>query len=102
MIKVKFDNSSINTYPANNWVCGKYEFRGITYSFQAKVFPNPSLYGIRGGRVSKLWVKNLKSKSVVISYDRGHVQGNARKYYTGMIKDLIDTLEDFAKNNCYM
>lgn len=102
MIKVKFDNSSINTYPANNWLSGKYEFRGVTYSFQAKVFPNPSVYGIHGGRVSKLWVRNLKNYNVIISYDRGHALGDARKYYRGMIKELIDYLEDFAKSNCYM
>lgn len=101
MIKVRFDNS-VNNYPNTNWVQGKYEFRGVTYSFQAKVFPSPSVYGIHGGRVSKLWVRNLKNYNVVISYDRGHALGDARKYYTGMIKELIDILEEFSKNYNYM
>lgn len=49
----------------NNWIEG--EFEGCY--FQAKVFDNPSDYGIENGSVSKLMVK--KNNKVIFNYDRG-------------------------------
>lgn len=37
-----------------------------------KHFDEPSSeYGIDGGKISKLWIKNMKTNKVVANYDRG-------------------------------
>ena len=64
----KFDNSS-------NWVDGVVG----PYHFQAKLFDNPSRFGIKNGRVSKLsiWDQKVREnkrdflKACVMNYDRG-------------------------------
>lgn len=38
--------------------------------FEAKVYDEPSEYGIEGGRISKLFVRD-KQRNVILSYDRG-------------------------------
>ncbi len=48
------------------WVEGEYEGR----RYQAKVYDEPSDYGINGGRVSKLWVRGT-TYNTFINYDRG-------------------------------
>jgi hypothetical protein len=50
----------------SGWVIG--EATG-GYKFEAKVFDAGSLYGIDGGRVSKLGVR--KDNKIVVNYDRG-------------------------------
>jgi hypothetical protein len=50
-----------------NWVIG----RVANFAFQAKVFELPSDdYGMNGGRVSKLLLRN-EAGSCVVNYDRG-------------------------------
>lgn len=34
-------------------------------------FEDPSTYGIDNGRISKLWIGDLKTKKMVANYDRG-------------------------------
>lgn len=41
------------------------------YRYEAKVYNNPSKYGINGGRVSKLTVIDTDSFLIVCKYDRG-------------------------------
>lgn len=86
-------------YPNSNWVSGVYEYRGIKYNFGAKIFPEPSDFGIDEGHISKLSIENMKTGQLVISYDRGHNYGDSRKYSRGMVKELIDYLTEYAKNN---
>lgn len=84
-------------YPyASNWVVGTFENRGATYRFNAKVYPEPSIYGIKEGRVSNLWVKNLKLDKEVFNYNRGFDIGNESMCEKGMIKDLLAYLEVYA------
>lgn len=52
---------------ADNWVTGKVN----GYYFEAKVYDEPSHYGINGGRVSKLWMRDVATREVVCAYDRG-------------------------------
>lgn len=40
------------------------------FKFEAKVFDEGSQFGIKGGRVSKLWIKDANNKTV-LNYDRG-------------------------------
>ena len=52
------------------WITGTISKDGGEYEVQAKVFDEPSEFGIDHGRISKLWVKE-KGWPVCISYDRG-------------------------------
>lgn len=45
------------------------EFKKGDYSGVAKVYDEPSQYGINGGRISKLWLEH-KGKPI-LNYDRG-------------------------------
>ncbi len=63
----------------NNWVTGTADIDGKEFDFEAKVFDEPSEFGIPtdcfpdGGNVSKLAVKPTSSdwSYSIISYDRG-------------------------------
>ena len=57
------------------------------YQWQAKVYDEGSDYGINGGRVSKLWMKDTKSGEVVVEYDRGWSIGEDKKSIWGPIVD---------------
>ncbi len=53
-------------------VChGILRHQGTTYTFEAKVYDNVSRYGIKGGRISKLCVKEKVSQKPILNYDRG-------------------------------
>lgn len=61
---------------SDNWVGGDVTLSikdqdDVKYTYEAKVFDDPSDYGINDGRVSKLWIKNVSTKNVVCNYDRG-------------------------------
>ncbi len=93
---VKIDKSK-KYYPfETNWVVGTFCNRGITYRFNAKVFYEPSIWGINDGNVSKLWVKNLKLDKEVFDFDRGFNIGNQSMVDKGMIKNLVDFLNLYA------
>ena len=55
----------------NPWKEGRIEVRGITFHYWAKVFDERSIYGIKGGRISKLSIRNEKTGEEVVNYDRG-------------------------------
>lgn len=55
----KFDNTS-------NWVSGLCG----NYYFEAKLFDEPSDFGINDGRVSKLTIQT-KANTIIVNYDRG-------------------------------
>ena len=51
------------------WSDGTATAGGKTYRVQLKWFDEPSMFGIRNGRVSKLWVAD--ENGTVINFDRG-------------------------------
>ena len=51
--------------PDTNWYQGEVGY----YSWEGKIFDDPSQFGINNGRVSKLKIK--KGNKVVVNYDRG-------------------------------
>lgn len=53
------------------WTEGRIEVRGITYHYWAKVFDEGSVYGINGGRISKLTIRKEQTDEEVVNYDRG-------------------------------
>lgn len=55
----------------SHWKNGRIEIRGITFRYWVKQFDEGSEFGINGGRVSKLTIKNENTGKEVINYDRG-------------------------------
>ena len=56
------------------WERGEINYNGTTYYWEAKVYDEPSEFGIDNGRISKLCVSldpSLGLNSAVINYDRG-------------------------------
>ena len=60
-----------------------------------KHFDEPSKqYGIDGGKISKLWIENTKTKDVVANYDRGwdteldDSDKELKKFYDRIIKEF--------------
>jgi hypothetical protein len=57
-----------------NWLEGIATINGKKYWFQAKVFENPSTFGIKNGRISKLVIcpgDTWKPLETIYRYDRG-------------------------------
>ena len=96
------------TRSKNSW--GKRNNGGWTegrvdgYSYQAKVYADTSRFGINGGTVSKLLIKDGED-NVVANYDRGWdviPEGKAKKvldrivnhYDAGHISKRYDTIEE--------
>jgi len=52
-----------------NWTTGAVQTNGQTYTYSVKHFDEPSCYGIRNGRVSKLEIR--LADQVVLNYSRG-------------------------------
>lgn len=74
----------LNYFPNDsNWVGGTIE----DLEFEAKVFDEPSKYGIYGGKVSKLIIDGIAN------YDRGWEFGEDEPF----VKDVVDFLEDSTK-----
>ncbi len=55
----------------SHWKNGRIEIRGITFRYWVKQFDEGSEFGIEGGRVSKLTIKNERTGKEVANYDRG-------------------------------
>lgn len=53
------------------WKNGRIEIRCITFRYWVKQFDEGSEFGINGGRVSKLTIKNENTGKEVVNYDRG-------------------------------
>ena len=56
------------------WEEGELEINGNIYYYEAKVYDDPSDYGINGSRVSKLVVSDTPHFGIndaILSYDRG-------------------------------
>jgi hypothetical protein len=69
------------------WVTGEYS----DYYYGAKVYDEGSEYGINGGRVSKLYVR--EDGESIVHYDRGWDSGNG-KYITSIYGPLVEQLEN--------
>lgn len=63
------------------------------YHIQAKVYDEPSSFGVRGCRVSKLTIYN-KFKRVYYSYDRGLIFDNTPK---GLLDKVLKELNSLPK-----
>lgn len=83
----EFDSSS-------NWVYGK---TSDGFNFEAKLYNVGSIFGIKDGRVSKLWISNSENKCVA-NYDRGwdlKVSKEAKKSFSA----IMELLENSPKRD---
>ena len=71
-----------------NWKLGTID----GYKFTAKVYEEPSEFGIRGGNVSKLWIPG------VVAYDRGWELRAKTPEHKEIIKELLKFFKNLA--NC--
>ena len=69
-----------------NWTKGTVQANGQTYTYCVKHFDEPSDYGIRNGRVSKLEIR--LAGQVVLNYSRGW-DVRAQNAETRMVRDAI-------------
>ena len=90
----------------SNWVSGTVG----KYTFEAKLFDDPSTYGINNGRVSKLFIYNDKERiekrnffaPCIVNYDRGwdiKPSKEARPYYKAVLRLLELTPRRFDAEN---
>ena len=80
-----------------NWVEGTYG----EYKYQAKIYTEPSDYGIDNGHVSKLCI-TLNGDSwanTVVNYDRGWDIGKGKKK---IYRPLVAELNTFAKSDKFV
>ena len=59
----------------DNWTVGTATCDGVEYKFNVKHYDEPSEYGIRGGRVSKLWLSRRGDAHPSLCFDRGWERG---------------------------
>ena len=64
----KIKQSGMNPWGVGKSKDGKYEISAV-------VFEDPSGFGYKDGRGSKLWIRDIKTKDEVY-WDRGHWAGN--------------------------
>ena len=75
------------------------------FYFSALVFPKPSDFGIEGGRVSKLWVRDCRisttppdyDENIIIFYDRDWAQKPQTEEEQEIFKAIYLLLESLPK-----
>ena len=92
----------LNIYPTNEkddiWLSGDVDINGKGYHFNAKVYQEPSEYGINGGKVSKLCIGD--DEKCILNYDRGW--DILDKMITpDILEDIVEALEEFRDENPY-
>lgn len=85
----KLDVKRLKSPFGNPW----FEIKNNKYRCQIMRFEEPSgQYGIDGGKISKLWIQDIKTKETIVSYDRGwepnkEPKGDVKKFYDEIIKE---------------
>ena len=74
---------------STGWVSGTVD-GNIT--FEAKVFDNPSVFGIDGGRISKLSIRNASEE--IVNYDRGWDVEPTTPEHRQIYEAVVSTLND--------
>jgi hypothetical protein len=71
---------------AGRWVAGRIG----EYTYQAKVYPCGSLFGIRDGNISKLSIRDTATRKEIAAYDRGWDIHPVSELVTEMVDALVD------------
>lgn len=75
------------------WRFGTLCHSGTIYAYEAKIYEVGSRYGIKGGRISKLIIKERLSQKPVLNYDRGW----ETRPQTAAAKALVSAMLAFHK-----
>lgn len=86
------------TDKCNNWITAMTVYRNREYLIKAKVFytdaiPSNTPYGVKGGKMYKLWIKNVTEDKVIFDYDRGFNIGTKATVEKGVVGRIITELE---------
>lgn len=93
-MKPLFEYMVKNLKPHVGQIGDSTEIKDGDFKAVIKSFPKPSKYGIDGGKISKLWIKNTKTNDVVANYDRGwdteldDSDKELKKFYDRIIKEF--------------
>jgi hypothetical protein len=79
----------------SNWVSGKTSYNDIEYKWSAKLYDEPSTFGINDGRVSKLEVINSTER--IIHYDRGWDIKPKKADHKNILRSILKLCEDSPK-----
>ena len=72
----------------NVWTMATATVNGKRFKVQMVKFEEPSIYGIRDGRISKLWAKE-ENGADSIAYDRGWSHRPATAEGKALLKEII-------------
>ena len=75
------------------WRFGTLCHSGTIYAYEAKVYKVGGRYGIKGGRISKLFTKERLSQKPVLRHDRGWKM----RLQTASAKTLVTAMLAFYK-----
>ena len=77
-----------------NWTIGNAECEGMEYKFNVKHFDDPSDYGIKDGRISKLWLApaNGNFRYTILLYDRKWERGCTTRGKGNAVKAVYNEL----------
>ena len=70
------------------WENGILYLNSDKYFYSVKVYDEPSKFGIDGGRISKLEIRD-KDMNLIIGYDRGDWWLGSKEQYSDYTIDLI-------------
>ena len=69
-VKVYYSTADKCVWVEGNAVVQSEDYEYLNgYSFSAKVYDRPSMSGINGGRICKLYVRDVSTNTEVIGYD---------------------------------
>lgn len=98
VVPVEVDYNTVDDY---GWIRGCIEIPNLcqygpfSYEFSAKVYGKPSHNGIDDGCISKLYVKDVRTNTEVIGYDRGwYLEPSCAPEYAALnaLLEIFDTL----------
>lgn len=72
----------------NLWTMATATVNGKRFKVQMVKFEEPSIYGIRNGRISKLWAKE-ENGTDSIAYDRGWSHRPATAEGKALLKEIV-------------
>ena len=72
----------------NVWTMATTTVNGKRFKVQMVKFEEPSIYGIRNGRISKLWAKE-ENGADNIAYDRGWSHRPATAEGKALLKEIV-------------
>ena len=70
------------------WTQGTINYNGSAYRYSVKHFEEPSKFGYKEGRASKIWIE--RSGETVFNYDRGMDVKAADKDTKAVLQMLLD------------